>query len=119
MLLLTIKEIITNFLNIVIFQNNFIFINFWSIIHIVFGFLIVLVLIKRFKLSFSHSLITLFVLLILWELFEYVLYSQSNIIFRTETKLDVIWDIILGIVGGAICFKLNHHKQKHKKRRKI
>lgn len=91
---------IADFLNIILFQNKYIFINIWSIIHLIFGVGIMYFLIK-WKIKWKYSI--LLVLLIVWELFEYFLYGiiQSSL-FIPELFIDVIYDILIGMFGGFI-----------------
>ncbi|MCU0642578.1 MAG: hypothetical protein MUF61_03330, partial [archaeon] len=114
MFVLAIRDAIANFLNIVLFENSFIFFNLWSIVHLVLGFFVMLFLIKKFRMSFRNSFSVFFILLILWEIFEFAFYSQSDAVFRAETRLDVLWDIIQGMIGGAFCFGLNRDELKRK-----
>ncbi len=118
MVLFALMDRISDFLNTIIFQNSWIFINFWSIVHIILGFLVMLFLIKKFKMSFWKSFSIFVSLLVIWELFEFSFYSRSDWLFKAETNLDVIWDILSGMLGGALCFRLNGDKKPKKIKKK-
>jgi len=85
---------ITDFLNTKLIDNKFIFINVWTIVHLITGFL----LMKYFLNYLSH----LFLLLVLWEAFEIVV---GQPFFKKESGLDIFWDISLGMAGGLIYLK--------------
>jgi len=106
---------IADFLNIIIINKYFIFINLWAIIHFLSGVLIMFLIIKfklfKKKSFFLHKLSILFYLVILWEIVEFFLIKTG--MFRTEITLDIIWDIIWGVLGGL--FYLIFHKIVSKK----
>lgn len=97
---------ISDFLNIVLVQNSFIFVNLWSLVHFTSGFIVMYLLIGRFNLVKSSSTVLLFLgLLVVYELFEFLIYSNSSVIFRKESSIDVIWDLIIGLAGGAVAMQ--------------
>lgn len=92
---------IAEFLNKILMQNSYIFINYWSIIHFFSGALIMSFLLI-FE-GFFKRLFYLFLLLGLWEFFEFTnYYILENSLFRPEIALDVIWDLGFGMSGGLL-----------------
>ncbi len=80
-------------------------INLWSIVHFFAGALIMFLLIVTgiwAKLD-KFGWVFFIGLLILWEVFEIVV---GKPLFLGETPLDIIFDIIIGTIGGYIVFKL-------------
>ena len=103
-----IRLAITDFLNLPIIINSLISIDFWSIIHLIAGALIFILLTKYIKNKSKQFLLTtLFILLFLWEIFEFANYGiLKNNLFLPEIITNLIWDLILGMLGGLITLKL-------------
>lgn len=102
--MLTLNEIrlkIADFLNIIIFENKLILINIWSIVHLIFGALIMFILILT-KLKRVWRYLILIVLLVGFEIVEFFLYTNLTQLFIPETFVDVIWDLIIGLIGAGI-----------------
>jgi len=104
-----IRLLIVGILNFVWFDFKLFFLNGWSLIHFFTGFyLFKLINISNFKLR--SKFIILSVILISWELFELIM-IQSGVIymqrplFETEFFIDVVWDILYGLIGGLIAWK--------------
>lgn len=95
---------IADFLNIILFENKFIIINYWSIWHILFGGFVMFLIFKFFK-DRNEKLKILFLVLVLWEIFEMVFWVSGSTLFRRDPYVDIIWDIILGFAGGFIVYK--------------
>ena len=89
---------IAEFLNIVIFQNSWIYINLWMFVHSASGFLLMKYFVKRNNFSY------LLLLLIGYEFLELIVISTGSTFFRPEIPLDVFYDIIFGF-GGAVLYK--------------
>lgn len=108
-----IRLAIGDFLNIAIIQNNYIWINMWSVVHLIVGFLLIYLLIKVFKLK-RYTLIYLFILLIIYEAIEFQFYTRWFVVyFIAEELVDMIWDMIIGMFGGLIAwFIFNKIKKK-------
>jgi hypothetical protein len=87
------ENIISKFLNMIILDNNFIFINLWSFVHLATGFLL-------FK-YITQNPINLILLLLAYEVIEFALWG---IAFRPEKLIDVIWDILFAIIGIGIAY---------------
>jgi hypothetical protein len=91
-------EQIADFLNIIIYENKYFFLNIWSIVHIISG-----ILIMAFLLRIKYRLGSLFVLLVLWEVFEWYNYGVlENGRFLAESTLDIGYDVIYGMIGGIL-----------------
>ena len=78
----TIKELLRTKL----LETDFIYLDNWSVIHFIIGYL----LYARFKLKPKIAI----PLIIIYELIEPIF-----TFFRPEKQIDTIWDIIIGIAG--------------------
>lgn len=95
---------IGDFLNIAIIQNNYVWINMWSVVHLIMGFLIVYLLIKIFKLE-KYTLTYLFILLLIYEIIEFQFYTRWFVVyFIAEEFVDIFWDMIIGMSGGLVAW---------------
>lgn len=94
---------IASVLSIVIVDNSFIFLSLWSLVHLLFGGLITYILFK-IKTQKEFILIYLFLILFSYEVIEYILYNNLPSLFLPETFLDVVWDLIIGVLGGILVF---------------
>lgn len=108
-----IRIAIADFLNIVLIDNNYVFVNLWSFVHLTTGFIIMYLLIKKFRMSFWKSFSILMPAILLWELFEFMFYSNSISLFKPESTIDIIWDLVQGMIGGALCFWMNGKKSEN------
>ncbi len=89
----------TAWLYIKIYENPLFFFDYWSIMHIIAGFLIMIIL-NIFNLK--HKFIILFLLVVFWEIFELLfLYFNFNI-FQPETLKDQVTDIVIGMFSGLL-----------------
>lgn len=91
----------TVFLYTMIYENGYLFFDFWSVNHIISGFLIMSCLIKR---RYQNPFGILLVLLFAWEATEMTFIYFAVNIFRTEILPDQVTDIVVGLVGGAIAW---------------
>lgn len=89
---------IADFLNIIIFQSNFIYLNVWSLIHFGAGFLIM----KLFLINKKNRMLKLFWLLVLYEIFELLTIYSGSSLFRAELGIDILFDILIGLLGGYL-----------------
>jgi len=96
-----VRKAIGNFLNIKIIQNNYVYLSLWSVVHLFAGALIMFLLILLGVKSY-WKYVWLIGLLILYEIIEFFLYRNLTTLFIPETWLDVFWDMIIGVGGGAI-----------------
>lgn len=87
-------NVISNILNYTLIDNSFIFINLWSFIHLLSGFLL-----YKYITQNPYSLL---ILIIVYEFIEFALWG---VMFKPETPIDIIWDIIMGIIGILIATK--------------
>ena len=83
------KGAIREFLGTKILESNFIYIDLWSVVHLIVGYLMWSWLGLEFILALG--------LIILYELFE-----GKISMFRAENMTDKIWDVILGVIGYII-----------------
>ncbi len=88
------ENIIADFLNIILIDNVFIFVNVWSFVHLVSGFLLYRFVTKKF--------LFIFLLLLVYELFEILFYT---VLFIPEIGIDIVWDLIIGMFGSYIAYK--------------
>jgi membrane protein YdbS with pleckstrin-like domain len=77
------------------------FLDYWSLIHLIFGMLIAFVL-KINSFSITSSIIIALLLMILWEfvepkIFKYVLKKE----FR-ENTINQVMDLIYGLIGFLV-----------------
>ncbi|MGB9702273.1 MAG: hypothetical protein ACPL1A_06035 [Candidatus Kapaibacteriota bacterium] len=87
----------TAWLYVKIYENSFFFFDYWSIVHIISG---ILIIIFFFYFNVKHKLINLFAILLGWEILEIAfLYFALNI-FKPETFKDQFFDIIIGFLAG-------------------
>ena len=95
---------IAEFLQTMIYENKFIFIDLWYIIHLLSRTIIMFILIK-FKNSKTRNFLFLLSILIIWELFELTVINTRSTFFAVEKTTDTIWDILFGLIGGLITLK--------------
>lgn len=93
---------IANFLDINLIDNKFIFINVWSFVHFFAGMLIAYLIVAGNIVKKRYALLFLFFVLIIYEGFEWIFIHSSSSLFLQETLADSVWDVILGMFGGAI-----------------
>ena len=96
---------IGNFLGIPIVDNPLIFLSLWSIVHVIVAFLIMSFLVIKTKIKTYWKFICLFALLFIYEIVEYQLYMKwATTLFIPETPVDLIWDLIVGMLSGLITY---------------
>jgi hypothetical protein len=91
------NETIANFLNIVLVDNMFIYLDLWSIVHFFTGLALMLLLLRFIKPV--QATVYFLGLIFLYEIFEVLFYGS---LFRWESNLNIIWDLIVGVLGGSI-----------------
>jgi len=89
------NEPIAEFLNIVLIENSWIFINLWHLVHLSVGFL----LMKYFLIEKKNRFLLLFSLLVIYEQFELIVGMP---LFRPEIRADIFFDIVIALIGGYI-----------------
>ncbi len=97
-------------LGTVILDNNYLFIDYWSFIHLFFGVVLMFLIIKLSDDGEWHNFINLFLILFLWEIFEGMVEW-----IRPESFTDIFYDLMFGMLGGIIYWKLNKRKNEKQK----
>ena len=97
---------IADFLNTVLLDNQIIFLNLWHIVHFISGAIVMFFIFKFFKkYKIESRLIILLIILVLYELFEWLFIIKGSSLFRPEIELDTFWDIALGFLGGILVLR--------------
>jgi len=91
---------IADFLNFEFINKGIWFFNIWSIIHLIFGGLLIWFLIFL-KIKPLKRWMIFFGLIIIWEVFEIIMSSTTSL-FIFEPMKDILWDIILAGIGAGI-----------------
>ena len=91
------------FLNQTLYRNPFIILNYWSFVHILSGISFYFLKPKKYKIK-DWFMIWLYGN-ILFEIIEYVLALGGNPLF-VEEFIDIIWDILWGLLGFGIIYYL-------------
>lgn len=94
------NSFVQQFLRQEIINTQFIFIDFWSIVHFNAGIVLGFLLTKFFK---KKSWLIALGLLLLYEVVELFL---NGIFFAAESPIDTTWDIIIGMAGFVIGVKI-------------
>ncbi|MBN1778643.1 MAG: hypothetical protein JW816_00245 [Candidatus Buchananbacteria bacterium] len=97
------------FLRQPIINTQFIYIDFWSIVHFCSGLIFGLIFAVYYKKN--QAWLIVFCLLLIYEVFERLL---DNILFVPESLVDKTWDIIIGMTGFFISY-LNLKKIRNQK----
>lgn len=86
-----------------IYENQFFFFDYWSFVHLWSGFVLFVIIIYYKK---SNPFLYQIFFLVIYELgeilFRYLLFK----IIEPETFKDQITDIVIGFIGGVVCFYL-------------
>ena len=85
---------ISKFMRTKIISLDHLYLDLWSIVHLITGFLLGILIAPRFSAIISIPIV--FALLSLWEIFEY--YTSGYLFFK-ETTSDKLWDLIIGMIG--------------------
>jgi len=96
------RVVIAEFLRTRIIDKSFIYVDLWTIVHIMTAFLIIMFLTSFTKKPYKR-LSWLLVLLVFWEGFEFLNYGviKSNLFFP-ETFVDGGSDLVFGMIGGLV-----------------
>ncbi|MFA6227714.1 MAG: hypothetical protein WC668_00835 [Patescibacteria group bacterium] len=93
------------FLGRVVIDQSYIYIDYWSMIHFcsgaILGLLFAIYCPKRYSWLFTLAF------LLVYEIIEIFL---TGILFITETAVDRIWDLIIGMIGFFIFYYFFHKK---------
>lgn len=95
------------FLNQTLYRNTFIIINYWSFVHILSGVLFYFLKPKKYKIK--EWFIIWFGVHFVFEIAEYILALGGNPLF-VEEFIDIIWDILWGLIGFGIIYLLKKKK---------
>jgi len=102
---------ITDFLNITLINNQFIFINLWWFVHLFTAIISTFILLK-FKFTKRFIFIFLISSAIIYEIVEWFAYTKwLPILFIPETFLDITWDLIAAIIGISLVMLITRLKQ--------
>lgn len=92
----------TDWLYTVIYQNQFFFLDYWSVVHFLSGFFLPVILYNlNSKRIYSISILILF----FYEIVEISLIYLAFNIFRPETIKDQFTDLIIGSLGVILIWK--------------
>lgn len=100
----------SNFLNMVLIEKTYIFVDNWSFLHFFWGMLIMFFILKYMKnTSYLAKSFTLIFLLSLYEVWEFIAIQQGILVmirplYTFESYMNIFWDIKIGILGGNIVF---------------
>ncbi len=83
----------------IIFSTDYFFVDYWSFVHLINGFIIIFIF-KRY--NYKHPFFILMSILIGWEIIEISFIYFSIKVFNPETIPDQITDIFIGFLGGLI-----------------
>jgi hypothetical protein len=86
-----IPDYIVSYLNIVWFVNPYIYINTWSILHLLWGAAMPFVI-------GEHKYISALIIHTVWEIIEYILAYGGHPLF-VEEFIDILWDTIIYMIG--------------------
>lgn len=93
--------------DLVILDNNYMFLDFWSIFHFISGMLIFALLLNFFtNIRIYANFGILFELLLFWEIIELITYKFMNGWFAFFGIVDLFWDMALGMFGGFLIYWL-------------
>ncbi len=95
---------VADFLNTDIINNYFIYVDYYTFIHIITGFIIMFLIYKIFKRAkkTNEKFVILVLIAVLWELFEFAFIASGSKLFRRDSIINVVWDMIAGMFGGSI-----------------
>jgi hypothetical protein len=100
----------TDWLYTRIYQNDFLFFDLWSIVHLWCGF-VILLLLRAFRIR--PAIPFLFMILFLYELAEILFIYFAFDLFRPETIKDQVTDLVVGMLGGFLSAWLLSYAVKH------
>ncbi len=100
-----------DFLNIPLIDNSYIFWDSYSLIHFFLGF-IVMFFIYKYPKKHNLRFFVLFLLLGLWEVFELVIIATGSQLFRVDSTLNTLWDVIIGMLGGYLYWSIKEKRKK-------
>ena len=99
----------TAFLYTVIYKNDYFFIDYWSFVHLILGFTIILLACYR---KYTRPFVLLLSILFSWEITEISFIFIAIHVFRPETIPDQFTDMFIGIAGGLLSWNLRRYRKK-------
>ncbi len=84
-----------------LYDSQFFYIDYWSFVHIISGFMLVVILLA---LNLKYKKTIFISLIVLWEVVEVLFKYFALNIFRPETIKDQINDIVIGLLAGYITY---------------
>lgn len=94
-----------------IYVSDWIFFDGWSFVHLINGFILGYFLARWF--SGFKFYVLVFIILALYEVWENL---TDQLIFAKEIPLDIIWDLIVGMIAVAIAQVVYSRVQKSRGR---
>ena len=95
------RTAIGNFLQTEIYITNLISLDYWSFVHLFSGMILMLIIIA-FGVKGKRRYFWLVGLLVGYEIIEFFLYQRLTTLFIAENITNVIWDVLVGIIGGVL-----------------
>lgn len=90
-----------------VYVTNFVYIDRWSMVHFTSG--VILGILLAWYFSFKKTLAVGFLFLVLYEVIEGFLVGY---VFHPETPLDILWDLIIGMVAISLMARVVHYFRK-------
>ena len=100
------SDLFTQIMNTGLIKNDWLYIDLWSAAHIAVG-LILMYLIVEYKIFHNKKTKQYALILVIavgWEVYEWIFYSRG-IFFAVDTKANLVWDIISGMIGAWLYIK--------------
>lgn len=101
----------SGWLYVQIYENQFFFIDFWSLTHLWSGFVLFSVILAY---TYRHPWRWLVIYLSIYEIVEISMLYLSLHAFQPETIKDQLTDIIIGILGGVLSYFFVRQKAKRR-----
>ena len=98
-----VRRAVGDFLQTTIYKSKWFSFDFWSFIHLLVGGSIMAVL-MLFDIKAYWKFAILFGLLVAYEIVELILINTTSNIFIPENLVNIVWDIIVGMLAGALVF---------------
>lgn len=88
----------------VIMDSEIFYFDGWSFVHFLSGVFLMFLLVQIFnpKSDRRKLFLILFIILVIYEIFEWILYTSPLMWINPEDVKDVTWDLILGLFGGLL-----------------
>lgn len=87
------ENVIERFLNTKVYENNLVYLDYWSVVHFLSGYVLGKVPFLR------RSFWLVFLLLVVYEVFEFLFWG---VFFRQESFKNIISDVGVGILGWQV-----------------